>query len=51
MTPTQQFILELLKEGKGYVQQLAPVLIALIAGIHAPQPKYMQKKIESKEEG
>jgi hypothetical protein len=35
-----------LREGKGY----SAVLLALIAGWHAPQPKYMQKN-PGKEEG
>jgi hypothetical protein len=47
MTANQQFWIELLKEGKGYI----PMVLALIAGWHAPQPRWMKKKPESKEEG
>lgn len=35
MTPTQQFILDLVK-----------LLIPLFVGIHMPQPRYMKKKEE-----
>lgn len=47
MTQTQQFIIELLKEGKGYM----PVVLALLAGWHAPQPSWIKKKPLNKEEG
>lgn len=47
MSGTQQFIVELLKQGKEYFE----ILLTAVAAWHAPQPGYMKKKVISKEEG
>lgn len=47
MSGTQQFIVELLKQGKEYFA----LLLTAVAAWHAPQPGYMKPKILSKEEG
>jgi hypothetical protein len=45
---TQEFILKLSSEGRQWAQMLMPILIpavtAYLAGLHMPQPKYMEKK-------
>lgn len=47
MSATQQFIIEVLKQGKEYFE----ILLTAVAAWHAPQPRYMRKKVISKEEG
>lgn len=45
MTPTQHFIIELLKEGKGYLKLLLPAFgVGALTGWHWPQPWYMKKE-------
>lgn len=40
----QEFILKLSAEGRGWAHMAMPVLTALIAGWHLPQPSWVKEK-------
>lgn len=44
MTQNQQFILELLREGREYFKVVLPILLSGALGLHMPQPLWMNRE-------